>query len=120
MKFSYITQNAGYKSNLLPSLWGAEASDEWTVRNDPFMSELIASLPELPELPTDPKQEMAYFDMCEAADRQAQIIVREDFVRRFGKRMAAKYAGKTLTETFSVGTEIIYWSNGADKAIVLA
>jgi hypothetical protein len=121
MKFSYTTQNAGYKANLLPKLFGAEASDKWSVRNDAHMSELIASMPELPELPTDPKQENAYFELCEAADRQAQTIVQEAFVRRFGKRMTAQYAGKTLTgETFPTGAEIIYWSNSVDKAIVLA
>jgi hypothetical protein len=121
MKFSYITQNAGYKSNLLPRLFSAEASDEWAVRNDPAMSALLAGMPELPELPTDPKLEGAYFETCEAADRQAQTIVRADFVRKLGKRMTAKFAGKTLTgETFPAGAEIIYWSNSVDKAIVLA
>lgn len=121
MKFSYITQNAGYKSNLLPKLWGAEASAEWGVRNDAHMSELIASMPELPELPADPKQENAYFSECEAADRRAQIIVQEDFVRRFGKPTTANHTGKTLSgETFPAGSRIIYWSNSVDKAIVLA
>lgn len=123
MKFSYTTQNAGYKSNLLPQLFGAVAADEWTVANDAHMSALIAEMPALPELPENAKakEENAWFTLANAADAAAQIIVQTDFVRRFGKRMSAKYAGKTLSgETFPAGAEILYWSNSVDQAIILA
>ena len=54
-------------------------------------------------------------------ERNVELIVKREMTIKRGKRMVAKYPGKTIDGTaFETGTEIFYWSNGMDKMIVLA
>lgn len=52
--------------------------------------------------------------------RNVELIVNRRFAIARGKRMIAKYPGKTIDgQAFEAGADIYYWSNGFDKMIVL-
>ena len=116
------TQTTGNLDNLLPRISFEEIEIDGVEFNDKTNDELK---PEIEKFVNENHIDLNLPDtqLMNAIDvfqNGLKMIVRKWFIRKFGKSMNAKFAGKTIDgQMFGAGAEIIFWSNGVDKAVIL-
>jgi len=125
-KLKFTVRNASLTSNMLPTVIGSGYADEWTFSKDMFpqMAEKVTEMlnTEFPDGLADTGNDNADMAQGNALIAAVNARMQQMFVMQFGKKMLAKFAGKTVDGMkFDAGAEIYYWSNGgSEKGIVLS
>lgn len=122
-KLSFAIPNCNLKDNVLPHVLNAGYADEWTFSSSMFprlgekLMEMLNSM--YPDGFSGNDEE--YNAQCDKVIAAVDARVKRFFIVNKGKKMAAKFPGKSIEGVeFEAGSTIYYWSNGVDRATVTA